>query len=110
MNGAIRRADAGPRDCTAIQCRPSDVGAHMKTTVEIADRLLIDAKRTATREGTTLRALVEAGLREQLALRRTRAPAFKLRTASFTGRGLRPDLNGASWDQMREMAYDGRGT
>lgn len=82
----------------------------MKTTVEIADRLLIDAKRTATREGTTLRALVEAGLREQLALRRTRAPAFKLRTASFTGRGLRPDLNGASWDQMREMAYDGRGT
>ena len=35
----------------------------MKTTVEISDSLAEEAKRVAARERTTLRALIEAGLR-----------------------------------------------
>ncbi len=35
----------------------------MKTTIDIADPLLREARKLANREGTTLRALVEQGLR-----------------------------------------------
>lgn len=43
--------------------------AHMKTTLDIDDRLLERAKRRAAQEGTTLRAVVEDALRAQLAPR-----------------------------------------
>jgi hypothetical protein len=85
------------------------MGAHMKTTIEIADALLTDAKRVAARDGVTVRALVEQGLREVLAQRRRGSTVFKLRKASFKGRGLRPELEGASFDRLRELAYEGRG-
>ena len=49
----------------------------MKTTIEIASGLLADAKRTAAREGTTLRALVEESLRATLDERRKRRVPFK---------------------------------
>jgi len=38
----------------------------MKTTIDIADPLLDEARKLAAREGTTLRALVERGLRVRL--------------------------------------------
>jgi hypothetical protein len=38
----------------------------VKTTIDIADGLLMDAKERAHRSGTTLRALVEEGLRAVL--------------------------------------------
>jgi Arc/MetJ family transcription regulator len=85
------------------------MGNHMKTTIEIADALLADAKQLAVREGVTVRALVEAGLRRVLEERRRRAPGFRLRKASFKGRGLQSELQGASFDRLRELAYEGRG-
>ena len=81
----------------------------MKTTVEIADSLLEDARKLAAREGTTLRALMEQGLRHVVAERRRRAGAFRLRKASFKGQGLQPGVAGASWERIREMAYESRG-
>lgn len=80
----------------------------MKTTVEISDQLADEAKAIAAREKTTLRALIEAGLRLVLRERRRRGD-FKLRDASFRGRGLQPEFRDAGWDRMREAAYEGRG-
>jgi hypothetical protein len=38
---------------------------HMKTTVEIPDALAKAAREAASREGTTMRALIEEGLRAE---------------------------------------------
>jgi Arc/MetJ family transcription regulator len=81
----------------------------MKTTIEIADALLADAKRVAAREGVTVRALVEQGLRRVIDERRQGALGFRLRRASVRGRGVQPGLQDASFDRLRELAYEGRG-
>ncbi|MFN0192082.1 MAG: type II toxin-antitoxin system VapB family antitoxin [Aestuariivirga sp.] len=80
----------------------------MKTTVHIPDALLEDAQRLARRDGTTLKALVQEGLR-RVVDERKRQKSFKLRDASFEGEGIDPALNQASWDRIRDMAYEGRG-
>jgi hypothetical protein len=80
----------------------------MKTTVEIPDALLDEVRRLAAREGTTLRTLVEEGLRRIVAERKRTSP-FRLRKASFKGDGVQPGVAGTSWDRLREMAYEGRG-
>jgi predicted DNA-binding ribbon-helix-helix protein len=80
----------------------------MKTTLELSDALLQDARKVAEREGTTLRALVEQGLRQVVAEKK-RKPTFRLRKASFKGDGLRPELEDAGWDRLRDLAYEGRG-
>jgi hypothetical protein len=75
----------------------------MKTTIDISDSLL----KAARRDGTTLRTLVEHGLRLALAERR-QAAAFDLRDASVDGRGLQPGAEGLSWDELRALAYGDR--
>ena len=83
------------------------MGAHMKTTVEISDALLEAARRLADREHTTLRALVEEGLRRVAASRKSRE--FQLRRCTFKGRGLSPDLASRGWEAIRARAYDDHG-
>jgi hypothetical protein len=80
----------------------------MKTTVDIPDSLLEEAKKLASREGTTVRALVEEGLRRILTERK-RAGDFRLRRATFKGSGLQPQVEGAPWERIRDMAYEDRG-
>lgn len=84
------------------------MGAHMKTTIEISDALMEQARRLAARENTTLRALVEQGLHKVIADKK-RAAGFRLRRASFKGEGLQPEVREAGWERIREMAYEGRG-
>jgi hypothetical protein len=81
---------------------------HMKTTVEIADTLCEEAKRVAASEGSTLRELIESGLRRELRERQSRPP-FELRDASFRGRGLQPEFRDGDWSRIREAVYEGRG-
>ena len=81
---------------------------HMKTTIEIADALLEEAKTAAKRGRTTLRALVEDGLRRVLGERRTQKE-FRLRKASFPGKGLQPEVGEGSWERIRDTIYEGRG-
>jgi hypothetical protein len=80
----------------------------MKTTVEIPDSLLKQARRLASQEHTTVKALVQEGLRRILTERKQARP-FKLRKVSFRGNGLQPRMAGASWQQIRDAVYEGRG-
>ena len=80
----------------------------MKTTIQISDSLFEEARQLAQRERTTLKALVEQGLRRIISEHKRR-DSFRLRKASFKGRGLRPELTGASWEQIRELSYERRG-
>jgi hypothetical protein len=80
----------------------------MKTTVEIPDALLAEARKLAARERTTVRALIEQGLRRVIG-ERERAGPFRLRKATFQGDGLQPGVAAASWERIRDMAYEGRG-
>lgn len=79
----------------------------MKATIEISDPLLRAARQAARRDGTTLRALVEQGLRLALEKRR-QAPPFRLSDASVDGHGLQPGAEGLSWDALRGLAYGDR--
>ncbi len=83
--------------------------AHMKTTVEISDPVLSKAKKVAAEEGTTVKALIEEGLRRVLDDRR-RGPNFRLRKASVGGRGVKPPLTEGNWEALRDLTYEGRGS
>ena len=80
----------------------------MKTTVEISESLLREAREVAAREGVTLRTLVERGLHRVVADTQRGVP-FKLRRASFKGKGLQQELGEASWERLRDLAYKDRG-
>lgn len=80
----------------------------MKTTIEIADGLLNEARKVAEREKITLRTLVERGLRQELKERRARAP-FRLSWVTFHGDGLHPQAGEGAWERLRDFIYEGRG-
>lgn len=80
---------------------------HMKTTIDIADPLLAEAKRVAAAQGTTLRALVEQGLRRVLEQRET--GKHQMRDASVGGGWLHPDVAHLSMQEIIELTYEGRG-
>jgi hypothetical protein len=81
---------------------------HMKTTIEIADSLLVAAKRLAARRGTTLRAVIEDGLR-RLLREQQKHGRFRLRRATFRGEGLNPQVREGGWERVRDLIYQGRG-
>jgi hypothetical protein len=80
----------------------------MKTTVEVSDALLARARRVAVERGTTLRALIEEGLRAVIE-RQGHARSFTLRKASYRGRGLRPDVAEGESARIIDASYEGRG-
>jgi hypothetical protein len=80
----------------------------MKTTVELPDTLMREARKMAAREGITLKTVLERGLRRVLAEPVASVP-FKLRSVTFKGRGLHPDTRSASVSELRALSYEGRG-
>jgi hypothetical protein len=80
----------------------------MKTTIQIPDSLFKEARKVAMEEQTTMKALIEAGLRRVISEHKQR-DHFKLRKATFKGKGLQPDFEGASWNKLRDVSYEGRG-
>ncbi len=77
----------------------------MKTTIDIPDALLDEVRRVASREGTSVKTLVEQGLRQVISERNRHRP-FRLRKASFKGRGLGAEAKRAGWKRLRELAYE----
>lgn len=80
----------------------------MKTTVNISDSLLEEARKIAIRDKTTVRDLIERGLRKILAERKG-ARDFRLRKATFKGNGLQPVVADANWERIRDLIYEGHG-
>ena len=91
-----------------IVLRPDDIVSNVKTTIDIADGLLDEARRAAAQEGTTLQALVEEGLRAVLKRTRRRAP-FRLRKATFCGQGLQDNYIDGGCERIRDEVYQERG-
>ena len=77
---------------------------HMKTTVNLPDELVREAQELARREGTTLKELIETGLRGVLTRRRAEVP-FVLADASVGGRGLSHEYREVGWDGIRGAIY-----
>lgn len=76
----------------------------MKTTIELPDELIKQARRVARQEGSTLRALVEEGLQRSLEARR-QAACRELDFPSYGGSGLREEFQSASWSRIRDEIY-----
>lgn len=83
--------------------------SHMKTTIELPDSLLTAAKTAAAKDHTTLRALIEQGLRIVLARRKSKT-RFLIRDGSVDGDGLQPDIQEGDWGCIRDRIYEGRGS
>ena len=76
----------------------------MKTTIELPDALIEQARRVAQQEGATLRALVEEGLQRSLEARR-QAARRQLDFPSYGGKGLTDEFQGAPWSRSRDEIY-----
>lgn len=80
----------------------------MKTTIDISDSILRQAKQLAREQNVTLRSLTEEGLKKVIAERSSRGPN-RVSPVTFRGEGLSPEFQGATWAEVREAAYAGRG-
>lgn len=78
----------------------------MKTTVDITDSLLEQAKQLAASRSTTLRQIIEEGLRNVIETKTKQEQPFRLRDGSFGGQGM---LRKMTWDEIRDEIYQGRG-
>lgn len=78
----------------------------MKTTVELPDALLREAKEYAARNGIPLREVFERGLESVLRSRASRSRSFRLKTVRTKGNGLVCD---GDWSTIRSLIYEGRG-
>ncbi len=77
----------------------------MKTTVNLPDELVRAARELARRERTTLRELIETGLRA-VVNQRSDGSSFTLKDASVAGRGLQPSFGNRSWGEVRDAIYE----
>lgn len=79
----------------------------MKTTIEISDPLLAQARRHAQRTRRSVRALVEEGLRLVLRAEQQRPP-YRLPDRSVGSEGTANPLESLSWQDLRDEIYGGR--
>jgi hypothetical protein len=77
----------------------------MKTTIDVSDVLLKRAKRRARREGRTLRALVEEGLRRVLDDPAPPSAAYVLPDCSVGDPDAEDPLAGRTWAELRDAIY-----
>jgi hypothetical protein len=86
------------------------IASNMKTTIDIAEALLREARETAARDQTTLKDLVHEGLLRVLEERRPRREPFRLRPIEPVGGGFQPEFADGDWQRIRDEIYRGRGT
>jgi uncharacterized protein YacL len=85
------------------------MASHMKTTVVIPDALLAEVQKIATKNKTTLRALMQEGLQHIVEREQKAKKQFKLKDMSVDGNGLTPEFQSAGWSKLIELSYEDRG-
>ena len=85
------------------------MGAHMKTTADIIDTFLLQAKQLAAKQQGTLKSILEAALRQFLETQTEEKSLFKLRKYTFHGNGLQSGQIEGDWNTIRDSIYEGRG-
>lgn len=81
----------------------------MKTTLDISDSILTRAKQLARDQHVTLRSLAEEGLRKVIEERAARKQSC-VSPVTFRGKGLSTEFRGATWQRIRDAAYEGHGS
>jgi len=77
----------------------------MKTTIDLPDALLAEAKQVAASNRITLTEVISMGLRKAIAALES-PPPFKLKDGSYGAGGLAPELTrGLHWDDIRDLVY-----
>ena len=65
----------------------------MRTTIQLNDQLLLEAKQHAAQTGRTLKAVIEDALREALARTEATRPQTRVSLKTFKGRGVQPGVD-----------------
>lgn len=78
----------------------------MKTTVDLPDPLLREAKSYALERGVPLREVFEAALVLLLREKSAHPGGFRLKTIATKGEGLQID---GDWSEIRSLIYEGHG-
>lgn len=80
----------------------------MRTTINVDDGLLIEARQRAAQRGTTLTRIIEDALRESLNRRETTDDAPFV-TMTYGGGGLMPGVDLDDGGALRELLAEGGG-
>ena len=80
----------------------------MKTTIELSEKLLKEAKKYAAEKGLTLKSVIETALRNMFE-HKNRPIKFSLRKATFKGEGVQEGQSEGDWTSVRGKIYKGRG-
>ena len=81
------------------------MASHMKTTVQISDALLAEIQSIATKNKTTLRALMQEGLMHVVEHERLKKKPFKLKDCSVGPQKVNEELVGRQWEDIVDLVY-----
>ena len=79
----------------------------MRTTIRLNDRLLEQAREEARRRGATLTALIEEGLRRELARSKETGPRPRVELPVFEASGLMPGVDLSNNASLLEIMEEG---
>ena len=65
----------------------------MRTTIQMDDQLLMEAKQRAAKTGRTLKAVIEDALREAFARQEPPPQNARIKLKTFKGRGVQPGVD-----------------
>lgn len=82
----------------------------MKTTIDLADDLVVALKKRTAREGVSMRSAIHQALRLWLKSRPEPAAAKGIPrdVGLMSGQGLSREAAGLSWDDLRALSYDSK--
>ena len=78
----------------------------MKTTVDIPEKVLQQARKLAASSNITLKTLIEMALRDKIAQAQKPQKDFELKIPTVKGNGLQAGLSFDNWSEIRELSYD----